>query len=206
MCFARRTEKIMSGSFFALFSRMKYIDRWSLMRNTQKESLSHHSLETAAVAHALAVIGNKRLGKNYNADRVCVMGVYHDMPEIITGDMPTPVKYYNSEIRRAFGDIEKNTVRSLLNTLPEDLRGEYANLIRADGEDAELRVLLKAADKISALIKCIEERRAGNTEFDAAYTSTLASLKSLGCAEADIFIDEFLGAYSSPLDALTSRE
>lgn len=196
----------MSSSFFALFSRMKYIDRWSLMRNTEKESLSHHSLETAAIAHALAVIGNTRLGKSYNADRVCVMGVYHDMPEIITGDMPTPVKYYNPEIRRAFGEIEKNTELSLVDALPEDLRGEYRDLICFDGADEKLHKLLKAADKISALIKCTEEKRAGNTEFDAAYDSTLAAIKKLDCPEADIFLNEFIGAYSEPLDSLTAAQ
>lgn len=195
----------MASKFFALFSRMKYIDRWSLMRNTEKETLSHHSLETAAVAHALAVIGNTRLGKNYNADRVCVMGVYHDMPEIITGDMPTPVKYYNSEIRRAFGEIEKNTEKSLLEALPEDIRPVYEGLICSESSPDELYKLLKAADKISALIKCIEERRAGNTEFDAAYDSTLQAIRSLGCREAEIFLDEFMGAYSEPLDSLTKN-
>lgn len=195
----------MASKFFALFSRMKYIDRWSLMRNTEKETLSHHSLETAAVAHALAVIGNTRLGKNYNADRVCVMGVYHDMPEIITGDMPTPVKYYNSEIRRAFGEIEKNTEKSLLEALPEDIRPVYKGLICSGSSLDELHKLLKAADKISALIKCIEERRAGNTEFDAAYDSTLQAIRSLGCREAEIFLDEFMGAYSEPLDSLTKN-
>ena len=193
----------MSSSFFALFSRMKYINRWSLMRNTEKESLSHHSLETAAIAHALAVIGNTRLGKKYNADRVCVMGVYHDMPEIITGDMPTPVKYYNPEIRRAFGEIEKNTEKSLVDALPEYLRGEYRELICSDGSDKQLQKLLKAADKISALIKCTEEKRAGNTEFGAAYDSTLDAIKKLDCPEADIFLKEFIDAYSEPLDSLT---
>lgn len=191
------------SSFFALFSRMKYINRWSLMRNTERESLSHHSLETAAVAHALAVIGNARLGKNYNADRVCVMGVYHDMPEIITGDMPTPVKYYNSEIRRAFGEIEKNTERALTEALPEDLRPAYRGLIGSESSDAELHKLLKAADKISALIKCIEEKRAGNAEFDAAYDSTLKAINALECPEANIFLEEFIEAYNKPLDSLT---
>ncbi len=194
------------SSFFALFSRMKYICRWSLMRSTEKETLSHHSLETAAIAHALAVIGNVRLGKNYDADRVCVMGVYHDMPEIITGDMPTPVKYYNPDIRRAFGEIEKNTEKSLLNALPDDLREEYRGLICSESTDTELRKLLKAADKISALIKCTEEKRAGNTEFDAAYDSTLEAIKKLECREANIFLDEFIAAYSEPLDGLTAAK
>ncbi len=194
----------MSSSFFALFSRMKYIDRWSLMRSTEKETLSQHSLETAAIAHALAVIGNTRLGKSHNADRVCVMGIYHDMPEIITGDMPTPVKYYNADIRRAFGEIEKHTEQSLLRALPDDLREEYRELICSENADKELYKLLKAADKISALIKCAEEKRAGNSEFDAAYVSTLEAIKKLDCPEAAVFLDEFIGSYSEPLDSLTS--
>ena len=193
----------MKYPFFAFMARMKYISRWALMKNTERETLSHHSLETAAVAHALAVIGNKRLGKNYNADRLCVMGVYHDMPEIITGDMPTPVKYYSPEIRSAYAEIEKNTERSLLDALPEDMRDEYEELICPEKVDAELHKLLKAADKISALIKCIEETRSGNKEFEAAYASTLDSIKKMNCPEADIFLSEFIAAYSEPLDSLT---
>lgn len=198
-------EIIMKNSFFALFSRMKYINRWSLMRNTQKESLSHHSLETAAIAHALAVIGNRRFGKNYNADRLCVLGLYHDMPEIITGDMPTPIKYYNDEIRRAYGEIEKNTELSLLNFLPEDMRSAYSELLCSEKVDAELKDLLKAADKISALIKCIEEKQAGNTEFNAAYDSTLRAIEQSPCPEAKVFLEEFIGAYSLSLDELTEK-
>lgn len=198
-------EIIMKNSFFALFSRMKYINRWSLMRNTQKESLSHHSLETAAIAHALAVIGNRRFGKNYNADRLCVLGLYHDMPEIITGDMPTPIKYYNDEIRRAYGEIEKNTELSLLNFLPEDMRSAYSELLCSEKVDAELKDLLKAADKISALIKCIEEKQAGNTEFNAAYDSALRAIEQSPCPEAKVFLEEFIGAYSLSLDELTEK-
>ena len=198
-------EIITKNSFFALFSRMKYINRWSLMRNTQKESLSHHSLETAAIAHALAVIGNRRFGKNYNADRLCVLGLYHDMPEIITGDMPTPIKYYNDEIRRAYGEIEKNTELSLLNFLPEDMRSAYSELLCSEKVDAELKDLLKAADKISALIKCIEEKQAGNTEFNAAYDSTLRAIEQSPCPEAKVFLEEFIGAYSLSLDELTEK-
>ena len=152
----------MSSHFFALFSRMKYIDRWSLMRNTDAESLSQHSLDVAAIAHALAVIGNKRLGKSYDTGKIALIGMYHDMPEIITGDMPTPVKYYNTEIRDAFGSIERAAQRSLLNTLPEDLKEEYEAFLIPDEKSEEYR-LVKAADKISALLKCMREERSGNT-------------------------------------------
>ena len=191
----------MSSHFFALFSRMKYIDRWALMRNTDKESLSQHSLDVAAIAHALALIGNKRLGKSYNSDRIAVIGMYHDMPEIITGDMPTPVKYYNDEIRQAFGSIEKAAQKSLLLTLPEDLREEYESFVVPDEKSEEYR-LVKAADKISALIKCLLEERSGNTEFIKAKESTERSLHAMNCEEAEIFLGEYLESFSLVLDSV----
>ncbi len=191
----------MASHFFALFSRMKNMDRWALMRNVRSESLSAHSLEVAAIAHALALIGNRRLGKSYNADRAAVLGIYHDMPEILTGDMPTPVKYYNPEIRRAFGEIEQAAARSIADTLPEDLKADYAPLLDPD-ETEELYKLVKAADKISALIKCIEEKNSGNREFLTAERATLKALKKLDCPEADIFTGEFLGSYSMVLDSI----
>ena len=189
----------MASHFFALFSRMKNMDRWALMRNVRPENLSSHSLEVAAIAHALALIGNARLGKNYNADRAAVLGIYHDMPEILTGDMPTPVKYYNPEIRRAFGEIEQAATRSIIETLPGDLQAAYEPLLAPD-EDAALYQLVKAADKLSALIKCIEEKNSGNKEFGTAERATLKALKKLSCPEADIFMEEFMESYSMVLD------
>lgn len=191
----------MSSHFFALFSRMKYIDRWSLMRNTDPESLSQHSFDVAAVAHSLAVIGNKRLNKSYDEGKIALMGMYHDMPEIITGDMPTPVKYHNEEIRTAFGSIEKAAQKSLLSTLPPDLRDAYKQLIIPDEKGEEYR-LVKAADKISALIKCMQEERGGNTEFIKAKQSTLEALHNMNCEEAEIFLEEFLESYSLVLDTV----
>ena len=191
----------MSSHFFALFSRMKYIDRWSLMRNTDAESLSQHSLDVAAIAHALAVIGNKRLGKSYDTGKIALIGMYHDMPEIITGDMPTPVKYYNTEIRDAFGSIERAAQRSLLNTLPEDLKEEYEAFLIPDEKSEEYR-LVKAADKISALLNCMLEERSGNTEFIKAKESTEKSLHGMDCPEAEIFLDEFLKSYGMVLDTV----
>lgn len=195
----------MSSHFFALFSRMKYIDRWSLMRNTDAESLSQHSLDVAAIAHALAVIGNRRLGKSYDTGRIALTGMYHDMPEIITGDMPTPVKYHNTEIREAFGSIEKAAQRSLLNTLPEDLREDYRDFLMPDESDENYR-LVKAADKISALLKCMLEERSGNTEFIKAKEATEKSLHAMNCEEAEIFLGEFLGSFSLVLDTVLSQE
>lgn len=195
----------MASNFFALFSRMKNIDRWALMRNNQKETLSQHCLEVAAIAHALAVLGNERLGKGYDAAGAALLGIYHDMPEIITGDMPTPVKYYNKEIRACFGEIEKAAQESILNTLPEDMRSVYAPLLIPD-EETELGRLVKAADKISALIKCVDEKNTGNKEFAAAEKSTIKSIKAMNCEEANIFIEEFLPGFSLVLDNVLKKE
>lgn len=191
----------MASHFFALFSRMKYIDRWALMRNTDTEALSQHSLDVAAISHALAVIGNKRLGKNYDTGKTALIGIYHDMPEIITGDMPTPVKYHNKEIREAFGSIEKAAQRSLLNTLPDDLREEYEAYLIPDEKSEEYR-LVKAADKISALLKCMLEERSGNTEFIKAKESTEKALQGMNCPEAEIFLGEYLESYGMVLDTV----
>ena len=195
----------MSSHFFALFSRMKYIDRWSLMRNTDTESLSQHSFDVSAIAHALAVIGNRRLGKSYDTGKIALTGMYHDMPEIITGDMPTPVKYYNTEIREAFGSIEKAAQRSLLSTLPEDLREDYREYLIPDEADESYR-LVKAADKISALLKCMLEEKSGNTEFIKAKEATEKSLHDMNCPEAEIFLGEFLQSFSLVLDTVLSKE
>lgn len=191
----------MSYSFFAMVSRMKYIDRWALMRNTEKESLDSHSKEVAVIAHALAVIGNKRLGKSYNADHAAVMGLYHDAHEIITGDMPTPVKYQNDDILVAFKAVEESANRKLLEKLPEDLRDEFDGLLN-ENSDETLVPLVKVADKISALIKCIEERKAGNTEFREAESATRKRIAEADVPEADIFLEEFLPAYEQTLDML----
>ena len=194
----------MSSHFFALFSRMKYIDRWSLMRNTDSESLSQHSFDVAAIAHALSVIGNKRLGKNYDTGKIALIGMYHDMPEIITGDMPTPVKYHNKEIREAFGSIEKAAQRSILSSLPEDLMEEYKDFVIPDESSEEYR-LVKAADKISALLKCMLEERSGNKEFQKAKEATEKSLHEMNCREAELFISEFIESYGMVLDNVLEK-
>ncbi len=195
----------MAGQFFALFSRMKNINRWALMRNTRSESLSQHSLEVAATAHALALIGNRRLGRDYDASRAALIGMYHDMPEIITGDMPTPVKYYNRKIRDCYGEIENAARDALLETLPEDLREDYRPLLAPD-ESTDLWKLVKAADKISALIKCKEEKQSGNREFEKAEQATLQALRDMDCPEADVFIAEFLGSFEMVLDSVLTQE
>ena len=190
----------MSYNFFAMHGRMKYINRWALMRNTVSENISEHSNDVAAVAHALAVLGNIRLKKSYNAERAAFLGLYHDMPEIITGDMPTPVKYHSEEMKKAYFAVENMASNRLLSMLPEDIRESYESAFFKKDEDEGLWILVKAADKISALIKCIEEQKAGNSEFGKALESTENAVRKMNCPEADMFLDEFIPAFYLSLD------
>lgn len=194
----------MGNEFFAMMSRMKYIERWALMRNSRTENICEHSLEVAMIAHVLGVIGNKRLGKNIDADRLAVMAMYHDSTEIITGDMPTPIKYYNDEIKVAFKEVERVAANRLLSMLPEDLREAYEPVFLEKEEDEELHQLLKAADKISALIKCLEEKKAGNHEFASAEKTLRESIVEMNLEEVKIFFKEFMPAYELTLDELNS--
>ena len=197
----------MEYNFFATISRMKYIDRWALMRNSRNETLSEHSLEVAMIAHALAVIGNVRYGRNLDENSAALIGLYHDSSEIITGDMPTPVKYYNPEIKEAYKEVEKIAEYKLLQKLPSDLRPAFEKIYKTDNsaEDHYLRRLVKAADKISAYIKCIEEEKAGNTEFSTAKQSVGNAIKKLQeeLPEVKDFVEEFLPPYGKTLDELS---
>ncbi len=190
------------NDFFAFAARTKYINRWALMRNTRYETLSEHSYEVAQIAHALAVIGNERLGMNYNEERAALLGLYHDLPEIITGDLPTPVKYYNEETKTAYKAVEKSASNQLLDMLPDYMKASFTSLLKKKQEDKELRKLVKAADKISAYIKCVGERNAGNREFADAEKASLKSIAKLACPEADIFMEEFAASYEKSLDEL----
>ena len=197
----------MEYNFFATISRMKYIDRWALMRNSRNENLSEHSLEVAMIAHALCVIGNARYERNLNADRAALIGLYHDSSEIITGDMPTPVKYYNPEIKDAYKQVEKIAEYKLLEKLPSDLRPAFEEIYKStnSAEDKYMRRLVKAADKLSAYIKCIEEEKAGNTEFSTAKESVGKAIEKLRTElpEVDDFVKEFLPPYGKTLDELS---
>lgn len=192
-------------AFFAMMYRLKWIDRWDLMRNSEEDNLSEHSLEVGMLSHALCIIGNKRLGKNLNAEHAALMGMYHDVSEILTGDMPTPVKYRNPEIKAAYKKIEKDADESLLTLLPEDLRDEYRKIFFPEEQYSYEKRLVKCADKFSAYIKCIQERKAGNDEFLDAEKSTIRSIKAMNLEEADIFIKEFLPAYTRTLDSLRKQ-
>lgn len=187
--------------FFAMLSRMKYINRWGLMRNIRPENICEHSLETALVAHALATLGNQRFGKQYDPERAAMLAVLHDASEIITGDMPTPVKYHSEEIRKAYGEVEDRAVEHLVSMLPEDMRPAYRELMTMSSPgDQDLKPLVKAADRISAVIKCVEERRSGNRDFHKAEQSILESIRDMKLPEADCFVKEFLPSYGLTLE------
>ena len=197
------------SSFFAIISRMRYIERWSLMRNSRPENLSEHALDVALIAHCLATLGNVRYGKHLNADRVALIGLYHDASEIITGDMPTPVKYANPEIRDAYHQVEDTAQETLLDTLPDDLRPVYQGILNPhktskDADEAYTLKLVKAADKLSALIKCIDEAQAGNSEFVTAEASTRSIVIDMAqdLPEVRDFMNEFLPSYGETLDQL----
>lgn len=189
----------MENSFFALMFRMKYIDRWALMRSNITENLSEHSLEVAIIAHALAVIGNTYLSKNYNAELIALKAIYHDAPEILTGDMPTPVKYYNDEIRTAYKAVEKTAIDRIISLLPEEMKHTYTAAFNLTEDE---KTLIKAADKLCAYIKCMSEIKSGNPEFKAATQSTEQSLEKLNCTELDVFKEKFLKSFFEPIDNL----
>ena len=191
----------MKNHFYAMMSRMKNIYRWGLMRNTRNENLSEHSLEVAMVAHALAVIKNKRLNGNVDANRIATAALFHATSEIITGDMPTPIKYYNSDIKKAYKQIEKISEERLIGMLPEDMRDEFYSLYNPNEEEKRI---IKAADKISALIKCIEELSTGNREFAVAKKTIRQAITDLKLPEADIFMEEFMESFSLSLDEQNS--
>ena len=191
----------MANEFFALMGRMRYITRWGLMRNTFSENIQEHSHQVAVLAHALALIRRDILGlPGPNPDRCAVAALYHDASEIITGDLPTPIKYYNPDIKSAYKQVERIAGEQLLSMLPEPLRESYRHLVLEDDED--LNPIIKAADKLSAYIKCIEEQKAGNTEFDSAAIQTMESMKEMELPELNWFIDQCLGAFSLNLDQL----
>lgn len=187
-------------NFFAMLSRMKYINRWGLMRNTISENIAEHSLDTAIIAHGLAVIGNTYFNKNVNAEHIAVLALFHDTTEIITGDLPTPVKYFAPEIRDAYKEVEKTATKQLLTGLPDEMSDVYREVLDTDNGDEQSWKFVKAADKISALIKCIEEKRMGNTDFEKAEQATLEAIHNLELEEAEYFLDNFLSSYSLTLD------
>ncbi len=190
----------MKSHFFAYLSRLRFISRWALMRNTATENVQEHSHQAAVLAHALGVIRNQRFGGHVDAGAVAVAALYHDASEILTGDMPTPIKYFNPSIRSAYKEVEAVANRKLLEMLPPELQSSYEPILEIP--DPEIRVLVKAADKLSAYIKCAEEVKAGNGEFRDAAQQTRAALEEFGLPEVTYFLDTFMDSFSLTLDEL----
>lgn len=191
----------MANEFYALMGRMRYITRWGLMRNTFSENISEHSHQVAVFAHALALIRRDILKlPSPDPDRCAVAALYHDASEILTGDLPTPIKYYNPDIKDAYKQVERIAGNRLLDMLPPELRPSYEHYVLED--DAEVLPFVKAADKLSAHIKCLEEQKAGNTEFDTAAKQTWDAMKAMNRPELDWFLEHCLGAFALNLDQL----
>ena len=190
----------MNHSFFAYIFRMRYIARWALMRNTRTENVEEHSYEVAVLSHALAVIGRDVFHKELDPDKTAAAALFHDAPEIITGDMPTPIKYYNPELKTAYKRVEAVAQDKLLSMLPPELVPAYEPLVRE--ADPEVRHYVKAADKLAAWLKCQEELKAGNSEFKKAAGETLSALQAMGMEEVDWFLEHLGGAFQLTLDEL----
>ena len=190
----------MSNSFFAYIFRMRYIARWALMRNTRVENVEEHSYEVAVLAHALAVIGRDVLGRDVDPNAAAVAALFHDAPEIITGDMPTPIKHNNPDLKQAYRQVEGAAQDKLLSTLPPALAPAYEPLVRES--DPVARTYVKAADKLAAWLKCQEELKAGNREFQRAADETLAALNAMGMAEVDWFMEQMGDTFQLTLDDL----
>ncbi len=189
-----------TGEFYALLFRSKNINRWGMMRNMFPENLSSHSWETAVLTHALALIGNREFSKSYDTERLVLFALYHDVSEILTGDLPTPVKYYNEDIKNAYKKIEQKAEDRILSLLRDDFRSDFEALSSLTSDEHKV---VKAADKLCAYIKCLDELSASNREFIAAEKSIRESLDTSDCEEARYFIEHYLGAFEKPLDDIT---
>ena len=190
----------MANHFYAYISRMRCVKRWALMRNTEEENIQEHSHMVAVLAHALALIRTRVFGLPTDANTVAVAALYHDATEILTGDMPTPIKYYNPEIRDAYRKVEAVASDKLLSMLPQELRADYEPILKS--EDETTKKLVKAADKLSAHIKCIEELKAGNQEFSSAAEQTRGALEAMRLPELDWFMEHCLDSFGKNLDQL----
>ena len=189
------------SKFFAFINRMKYIKRWSLMRSVREENIMEHSQQVAVIAHALALINNKVMGGNVDANLVVMLAQYHEVGEVITGDLPTPIKYFNPEIKSAYKDLEKHACEKILAMLPSDFQEEYRKFVLPDTDTLEYK-LVKCADRLAAYLKCVEEVKAGNSEFKKAKTSIGAELKKCGVPEVEYYLKEFVPAFELSLDEL----
>ena len=191
----------MSYNFYAFLDRMKYIRRWSLMRSVREENIMEHSQQVAMLAHALAVINNKVFGGNVNAEKCVMYAVYHECSEVMTGDLPTPIKYFNNSIHGAYKELEDRACDKLLLMLPDEMREELSAYVKPDTVSAEYK-LVKAADRLAAYIKCLEEHRCGNSEFEKAKKSIEEDLNSRNIPEVRYFMENFISSFNLTLDEL----
>lgn len=190
------------NTFLPLIFRMKYIRRWSLMHNTQEEDLMQHSVETALVTHYLAIIGNTYFQKNYQAEKLTICALYHDAAEVFTGDLPTPIKYFNEDMRSTYQEVEEVALKKLEEGLPAELRAEYASYLERSTLSSEEQALLKIADKLCAYIKCCKELNAGNKEFEPAYKTIRQQLEETESEELNYFLENCLDSFTLSLDEL----
>ena len=191
----------MAYDFYAFLDRMKYIKRWQLMRSVRDENIMEHSQQVTFFAHALAVITNKVCGGSVDVEKAVLYAVYHECSEVMTGDMPTPIKYFNNSIRGAYKSIEERAGEKLLSTLPEELRGEISKSLQPDENSEEFKIM-KAADRLAAYVKCLEELRCGNTEFEKAKKSIEKDLHSRNMPAVEYFMKNFIQSFSLTLDEL----
>ena len=190
----------MQSKFFAFMARMKYINRWSLMRNTYTENIAEHSLSVSLIAHALAVISNKYYGTSYDVYKIGMIGAYHETSEVITGDLPTPIKYFSPEIRDSYKAVEKTADERILSTLPDDLKDDFSMLVDPSAEEYRI---VKCADKIAAYIKCVEEISCGNKEFKQAEKATKKAIDEMTDPAVKYFMEVFVPAFKLSLDELS---
>ena len=188
--------------FFSFMAKMKHIKRWGLMRNTREENIQEHSLQTAMIAHALAIIKNTYFGGSVDAEHIMALAVFHEAGEVITGDLATPIKYYNPEIKQAYKEIEKVAEKKLVGMLPKEMEEEYSKLILGREDDEEIYAIVKASDKICAYLKCIEELSAGNKEFGKAKVTLKKAIDKLDMKEVKYFMKEFVPSFELTLDEL----
>lgn len=196
----------MNSHFFAYLFRLKLIDRWSLMHCLRKENVQEHSMQVAMVGHALATIKNKYFYGNVDASRVALIALFHDASEVITGDLPTPVKYFSSEMRNAYKELEVQATKKLVDLLPQELREEYKGLLHPSQEDKELNDIIKAADSICAYIKCVEEKSSGNAEFNLAIKTIKEKIDTFKTPEVEYFMKTFIPSFSLSLDEIAVNE
>ncbi len=190
------------NTFFAYLNRMKYIKRWALMRSTREENIMEHSQQVAVIAHALCEIGNTYFGKSYDTNQITVVALFHECSEVITGDLPTPIKYYNKEINSAYKDLEQKANDKLIEKLPEEMRETYDSILTVD-KNSDAHKIMKGADKISAYIKCIEELSSGNGEFISAKQTIGEELSNSALPEVQYFMENFIKTFEMTLDQLS---